>query len=105
MPINDRMDRCSTTFTFWRQRGLSVRAANILGNLHCESLDDVRRLGIREVLRQHGMGPPTFNEIANLIGWPELTVTRGRRALEQADDVLSANDMATVVAMIEQRRA
>ena len=75
------MDKGSTVFNFWRELGLSVRAANILINLSCHSLTDVRRVGPDEVLRQHGMGPPTYNEIARLLGWETIDASVRRRRL------------------------
>jgi Bacterial RNA polymerase, alpha chain C terminal domain len=97
---------CSTGFKFWRELGLSVRAANILVNLSCESLSDVRRLGMNQLLRQHGMGPPTYNEIAALLAWPlvEVHTVRRRRRAAPANDTQNLSDagVAVVSYMIHQ---
>ena len=65
------MDRL--TFAFWRSHGLSVRAANLLCQHHCSSLDDVRRLGSAEIFRLFGLGPRSYNEIAKLVEWPQIS--------------------------------
>jgi hypothetical protein len=98
------MDRCSTGFKFWRELGLSVRAANILVNLPCETLSDVRRMGMDELLRQHGMGPPTYNEIAKLLDWPILDAPAARRSrlMSVNKAIQSDSDVAVIGYMIQQ---
>lgn len=102
------MDKHSNEFTAWRELGLSVRAANILVQMCCASMDDVRRLGAAELMRAHGIGPPTFNEIARLLGWPTVPLPprRMRRPhpIVAQDDQLSTAAIATVLDMITAER-
>jgi hypothetical protein len=75
-------------FSTWRERGLSTRAANILCAMNCQTLEDVQRLGQKQLI-QNGAGVTTFNQIASLMDWPLLPprkpVTKRREVWDWRD--------------------
>lgn len=59
-------------FGFWRDQGLSVRAATAVAAAGCQSPEEVRDLGWRFFLRQGNCGPRTVEELSDLVGgWPD----------------------------------
>lgn len=114
------MDDNSVPFRMWRRHGLSTRAANLLCNLHCTTIGELREYGSDTLARQHGIGPATFNEIAKLVDWPSMSVSRVQRqrelrlakldlgppqpANDAQQDLLSEDDLAKIMDMVIGRQ-
>ena len=58
----------SDRFAFWRSRGVSVRTANVLITLGCQSIEDVWRLDIADQrVGISGIGRITYDELSGLM--------------------------------------
>ena len=83
------MDNRNNPFYFWQEVGLSVRAANLLTRIGCQSIDDLHRLGAAMIKTEAGAGPMTYNEIARVAGWdllPEPVPKHLRPKRQTADE-------------------
>jgi hypothetical protein len=59
-------------FKFWRQRGLSVRAAAAVAAVGCKSVDEIRDRGWHFFERRGNCGMRTLQELSDLVGaWPD----------------------------------
>ena len=54
----------------WRRHGLSSRAAGVLANACCDTVDQVAKLGRSYFEARPNCGNRTLDEIGNLAGWP-----------------------------------
>jgi len=91
------MDKASAIFAYWRGQGLRARAANTLCKINCESLEDLRGLTPEDVTSGGGAGPPTFNEIARLAGWPQVRTKQKRRISTIADVHQAIDEQRTTI--------
>ena len=82
----------SNLFVFWRKLGLPVRAANILCNLGCQSVDEVRAIGRDNMKAEFGLGPPNFNAIAALVDWPPWHLPAASRTTRRVGSLQQTRD-------------
>ena len=76
-------------FRFWRGQGLSARAAAVVSNAGCQSVDEVRDRGWSFFLRQANCGNRTLQELSDLVGgWRNLPRKRGSWLQHASDEVL-----------------
>jgi hypothetical protein len=79
----------NSAFRFWREQGLSARAATAVAAAGCQSLDEIRGLGWCFFLRQENCGNRTLQELSDLVGgWPNLPRKRGAYLRHTSDDAL-----------------
>ncbi len=53
---------------FWKNRGASRRAATLIANEGCESISDIKRLGLVYFKNQPYVGPATLQSLQRLLG-------------------------------------
>ena len=59
-------------FKYWRQQGLSVRAAAAVAAVGCKSVDEIRDRGWHFFERRGNCGSRTLQELSDLVGtWPD----------------------------------
>jgi hypothetical protein len=82
-------DETFADLRFWRDQGLSARAAAAVAAAGCQSVDEIRDLGWRFFEGQDNCGRRTLQELSNLVGgWPDAPGTYGAWVRRVPDDVL-----------------
>ena len=83
-------------FKEWQQRGLTVRASNVLANYGINNVAELRALGRKEFLRLDYAGVISASQIEKVIGWEDPQPLELSYALE------SLTDMARVAGALER---
>jgi hypothetical protein len=59
-------------YKYWRQHGLTVRAAAAVAAVGCKSVDEIRERGWHFFERRGNCGTRTLQELSDLVGaWPD----------------------------------
>lgn len=76
-------------FRFWKEQGISVRAATVLAAVGCKTRDEVRDLGWHFFQQQGNCGGRTLQELSDLAGgWPDVPCKYRAWIRHTPDDVL-----------------
>lgn len=82
-------DEAFAHLKFWRDQGLSARAATAVAAAGCQSLDDIRNLGWHSFEGRDNCGRGTLQQLSNLVGgWPDEPRKYSKWVRRASDDVL-----------------